>query len=160
MADIRHQPGVSEKMTANYCYSSKMFDKCSKHSKGDSRSGSRRRCVGRSIFLFVDIDAADVFEAVPEFFYHEHRGECPIEREDVRPEAGRVVDEMDEGEELSCTVGASLRVVGEVGEVALYGAFVGNLKEVIPSMAKHISLHVARPSAGTQQMQTNGRSPL
>ena len=125
MADIRHQPGVSEKMTANYCYSSKMFDKCPKHSKGDSRSGSRRRCVGRSIFLFVDIDAADVFEAVPEFFYHEHRGECPIEREDVRPEAGRVVGEMDEGEELSCTVGASLRVVGEVGEVALNGSFVG-----------------------------------
>ncbi len=27
---------------------------------------------------------------------------------------------MNEGEELSCTVGACLRVVGEVGEVALY----------------------------------------
>ena len=45
-----------------------------KDSKGDSRSGSRRRWVGRSIFRFVDIDATDVFEAVPEFFIHEHRG--------------------------------------------------------------------------------------
>ena len=80
---------------------------------------------GRSIFLLVDIDAADVFEAVAEFFYHEHRGECPIEREDVRPQAGRFIGEMNEGEELSCTVGASLRVVGEVGEVALLGPFVG-----------------------------------
>ena len=73
----------------------------------------------------MDIDAADVFEAVAEFFYHEHSGEFPIECEDVRPQAGRVVGEMDEGEELSCTVGASLRVVGEVCEVALNGPFVG-----------------------------------
>ena len=80
---------------------------------------------GRSIFLFVDIDAADVFETVPEFFNHEHRGECPIEREDVRPKAGRFIGEMDEGEELSCTVGAFERVVGEVGVVALMGSFVG-----------------------------------
>ena len=80
---------------------------------------------GRSIFLFVDIDAADVFEAVAEFFYHEHRGECPIEREDVRPQAGRVVGEMNEGEEVSCSVGAFERVVSDVGEVALNGSFVG-----------------------------------
>lgn len=80
---------------------------------------------GRSIFLFVDIDAVDVFEAIAEFFDYEHRCECSAEREDVRPQAGRVVGEMDEGEELSCTVGASLRVVGEVGEVALNGSFVG-----------------------------------
>lgn len=80
---------------------------------------------GRSIFLFVDIDAADVFEAVAEFFHHEHSGECSAEREDVCEKAGRFIGEMNEGEELSCTVGASLRVVGEVGEVALYGAFVG-----------------------------------
>ena len=73
----------------------------------------------------MDIDAADVFEAVPKFFYHEHRGECSIKREDVRPQAGRVVGEMNEGEELSCSVGAFLRVVGDVCEVALYGAFVG-----------------------------------
>lgn len=39
--------------------------------------------------------------------------------------AGRFIGEVDEGEELSCTVGASLRVVGEVGEVALNGSFVG-----------------------------------
>ena len=80
---------------------------------------------GRSIFLFVDIDAADVFEAVAEFFHYEHRGECSAEREDVRPEAGRFICEMNEGEELSCTVGAFLRVVGKVGEVALNGSFVG-----------------------------------
>lgn len=86
---------------------------------------------GRSIFLFVDIDAADVFEAVAEFFHHEHRGECSAEREDVRPEAGRVVGEMNEGEELSCTVGAFLRVVGEVGEVALNGSFVGKYHIVL-----------------------------
>ena len=85
----------------------------------------RRGSEGRSIVLLVDIDAADVFEAVAEFFYHEHRGECPIEREDVRPQAGRVVGEMNEGEELSCTVGAFERVVGDVGEVALNGSFVG-----------------------------------
>ena len=73
----------------------------------------------------MDIDAADVFEAVAEFFYHEHRGECPIEREDVRPQAGRVIGEVNESEELSCSVGAFLRVVGDVCKVALYGAFVG-----------------------------------
>lgn len=80
---------------------------------------------GRSILLLVDIDAANVFEAVAEFFHHEHRGECPAEREDVRKKAGRFIGEMDEGEELSCAVWASLRVVGEVGEVALNGSFVG-----------------------------------
>lgn len=73
----------------------------------------------------MDIDAADVFEAIAEFFHHEHRCECPAEREDVRKEAGRVIGEMDEGEELSCSVGAFERVVGDVGEVALNGSFVG-----------------------------------
>ena len=86
---------------------------------------------GSSIFLFVDIDAADVFEAVAEFFHYEHRSECSAEREDVRPEAGRVVGEMNEGEELSCSVGAFLRVVGEVGEVALNGSFVGEYHIVL-----------------------------
>ena len=95
------------------------------YSKGDSRSGSRRRWSGRSIFLFVDIDAADVFEAVAEFFDNEHRSECSIEREDVRPKTGRFIGEMDEGEELSCTFGAFERVVGDVSEVALNGSFVG-----------------------------------
>lgn len=83
------------------------------------------RWTGCSIFLFVDVDAADVFEAVAEFFDNEHRCESSIEREDVRPKAGRFIGEMDEGEELSCTVGACLRVVGDVGEVALNGSFVG-----------------------------------
>ena len=73
----------------------------------------------------MDVDAADVFEAVAEFFDNEHRCESSIEREDVRPKAGRFIGEMDEGEELSCTVGACLRVVGDVGEVALNGSFVG-----------------------------------
>ena len=80
---------------------------------------------GRSILLLVDIDAADVFEAVAEFFDNEHRCECSIEREDVRPQAGRVVGEMNEGEELSCTFGAFERVVDDVGEVALNWSFVG-----------------------------------
>ena len=80
---------------------------------------------GRSIFLFVDIDAADLFEAVAEFFHNEHRGECSACGEDVRPQADRVVGEMNVGEELSFTVGAFERVVGEVGEVALLGSFVG-----------------------------------
>ena len=44
------------------------------------------RC-GRSIFLFVDIDAADIFKAVAEFFNNEHRCECSVECEDVRPKA-------------------------------------------------------------------------
>lgn len=35
--------------------------------------------------------------------------------------------EMNKGEELSCAVGAYLRVVGEVGEVALNGSFFGNI---------------------------------
>jgi len=86
---------------------------------------------GRSIIHFVDIDAADVFEAVAEFFHYEHRGECSAEREDVRPEACRFICEMNEGEELSCTVGAFLRVVGEVGEVALNGSFVGKYHIVL-----------------------------
>ena len=73
----------------------------------------------------MDIDAADVFEAVAEFFDYEYRGECSIEREDVRPEAGRFIGEMDESEELSCTFGAFERVVGDVGEVVLNGSFVG-----------------------------------
>ena len=58
-------------------------------------------------------------------YQYEHRGERSVGSEDVRPEAGRVVGEMNESEELSCTVGACLRVVGEVGEVALNGSFVG-----------------------------------
>lgn len=83
------------------------------------------RLTGRSIFLLVDIDAADVFEAVAEFLHHENRGECSAEREDVCEKAGRFIGEMNEGEELSCTAWARVRVVGEVGEVALNEAFVG-----------------------------------
>lgn len=75
------------------------------------------RLTGRSIFLLVDIAAADMFVAVAELFHHEHRGKFSAEREDVNEKAGRFIGEMNECEELSCTVGAFLRVVGEVGEV-------------------------------------------
>ena len=54
-----------------------------KDSNDGSRSGSRRKWVGRSIFRLVDIDAADVFEAVPEFFHCEHQCAGAVEREDV-----------------------------------------------------------------------------
>lgn len=47
------------------------------------------RLTGRSIFLLVDIAAADMFEAVAELFHHEHRGEFSAEREDVNEKAGR-----------------------------------------------------------------------
>lgn len=73
----------------------------------------------------MNVDAADVIEAVVEFLDNEKMGCASVESEDVRPEAGRIVGEMNEGEELSCAVGAFLRVVGEVGEVALNGSFVG-----------------------------------
>ena len=78
-----------------------------------------------SLLLLVDIDAADIFVAVAEFFNHEHQCEWAVEGEDVRPQAGGIICEMDESEELSCTVGAFERVVGDVGEVALNGSFVG-----------------------------------
>lgn len=85
----------------------------------------RRGSEGRSIILLVDIDAADVFEAVAEFFDGEHQRECAVEREDVRPETRGVICEMNESEELSCALGAFERVVCEVCEVALNGSFVG-----------------------------------
>lgn len=43
-------------------------------SEGGSNLEAAWRRISRSIFRFVDIDAADVFEAVVEFFNHEHRG--------------------------------------------------------------------------------------
>lgn len=85
----------------------------------------RRGSKERSIILLVDIDAADVFEAVAEFFDGEHQRECTVEREDVRPETRGVICEMNESEELSCALGAFERVVCEVCEVALNGSFVG-----------------------------------
>lgn len=69
------------------------------HGVGVAAGGS-----DRSIFLLVDIDTADIFEAVAEFFHHEHRGECYAEREDVCEKTGRFISEMDEDEELSCSV--------------------------------------------------------
>ena len=43
----------------------------------------RRGSEGRSIVLLVDIDAQNVFEAVPEFFHCEHQCAGAVEREDV-----------------------------------------------------------------------------
>ena len=74
----------------------------------------------------MDIDAADIFVAVSDFFNDEHQCERTVEGEDVRPQARGIICEMDESEELSCTLGAFERVVGDVGEVALNGSFVGN----------------------------------
>lgn len=51
--------------------------------------------------------------------------EAAVESEDVRPQARRIIGEVNENVEFSCALGAFQRVVGEVGEVALYGAFVG-----------------------------------
>mgnify|MGYP003550009504 FL=1 len=85
----------------------------------------RRGSEGRSILLLVDIDARNVFEAVPEFFHCEHQCAGAVEREDVRPQTRGVIRKMDESEELSCALGAFERVVCEVCEVALDGSFVG-----------------------------------
>ena len=85
----------------------------------------RRGSEGRSIVLLVDIDARNVFEAVPEFFHCEHQCAGAVEREDVRPQTRGVIRKMDESEELSCALGAFERVVCEVCEVALDGSFVG-----------------------------------
>ena len=43
----------------------------------------RRGSEGRSIVLLVDIDARNVFEAVPEFFHCEHQCAGAVELEDV-----------------------------------------------------------------------------
>ena len=43
----------------------------------------RRGSEGRSIVLLVDIDARNVFEAVPEFFHCENQCAGAVEREDV-----------------------------------------------------------------------------
>lgn len=51
--------------------------------------------------------------------------EAAVESEDVRPQARRIVCEMNEHIESFHALGALQRVVGEVGEVALNGAFVG-----------------------------------
>ena len=50
---------------------------------GDAGGGS-----GRSIFGLVNVDAADVVEAVVEFLDNEKIGGASVESEDVRPKAG------------------------------------------------------------------------
>lgn len=44
--------------------------------------------MGRSIFGLVNVDAADVIEAVVEFFDNEKMGGASVESEDVRLKAG------------------------------------------------------------------------
>ena len=73
----------------------------------------------------MDIDTADVVEAVCEFFEDEKMSAAAVESVDVWPEACWIVGEMNENVESFNAFGAFERVVGEVGEVALYGAFVG-----------------------------------
>jgi hypothetical protein len=73
----------------------------------------------------VNVDAADVVEAVVEFLDNEKMGGASVESEDVRPQARRIIGEVNENVEFSCALGALQRVVGEIGEVALNGAFVG-----------------------------------
>lgn len=67
----------------------------------------------------------NVVQAIAEFFKDEHVGAEAVACEDVRPQAGGEVGESDVGVELLCTFGAFERVVGDVGEVVLDGAFVG-----------------------------------
>ena len=81
--------------------------------------------TGRSIFRLVNVDAGDVIEAVVEFLDNEKMGGASVESEDVRPKAGWIVCEMNEHIESFHALGALQRVVGEIGEVALNGAFVG-----------------------------------
>lgn len=79
---------------------------------------------GRSVLRLVEIDAADVFEAVAEFFHHLLHGGGTLGGEDVGPETRGFIDEMDENEVGGFALGAFERVVGDVGEVALNGLFV------------------------------------
>ncbi len=67
----------------------------------------------------------NVVQAIAEFFEDEHVGAEAVASEDVRPKAGWEVGESDVGVEPFGTFRAFERVVGDVGEVILYGAFVG-----------------------------------
>lgn len=58
----------------------------------------------------MDVDAADVFEAVAEFFHHKHRDECSAERENIRPEGCRVIGEMEEAKNFLAPLGTTCRV--------------------------------------------------
>ena len=79
-------------------------------------------CEGRS--MLVEIDTFDLVAAVGEF--EKHLRECAGASlgEDVRPNTGRSVDEVNECEEHFETVRAFERVVGDVAEVVFFGAFV------------------------------------
>lgn len=80
-------------------------------------------CEGRS-FLLMEIYAADIFAAVSEFEKHLRHSRRAGLGEDVGPQAGRVIKEVDVGEESSEPLGAFERVVSEVGEVALFGSII------------------------------------
>lgn len=73
----------------------------------------------------MDIDTCDVFATVSEFKKHLCESGGTGLGEDVRPQAVRVIEEVDVGVKPFMSFGAFERVVGKIGEVALYGAFVG-----------------------------------
>ena len=76
--------------------------------------------VGRSIFRFVDIYAADVVEAVAEFFEDEKMSAAAVESEDVWPMARWIVGEVNEDVEFLNALGAFERVVGDVDELLIF----------------------------------------
>ena len=80
---------------------------------------------GRSVLRLVEIEARNVFEAVAEFFHYLLHGCGTLGGEDVCPQTRGFIGEMDEGEVGGFALGAFERIVGEVGEVALNGSFVG-----------------------------------
>lgn len=72
----------------------------------------------------MQIDAGDVFAAVGEF--EKHLCECCGAglSEDVRPQAVRVIEEVDVGVEPFMSFGAFERIVSEIDEVVVLGSFV------------------------------------
>lgn len=87
--------------------------------------------AGRSVLRLMEIDARNVFEAVPEFLHHLSHGGGTLGSEDVCPQTRGFIGEMDEGEVGGFALGAFERVVGEIGEVALNGSFVGKYHTVL-----------------------------
>lgn len=61
----------------------------------------------------------------PNFFHYLPNGGGTLGGKDVCPQTRGFISEMDEGEVGGFALGAFERVVGEIGEVALFGAFVG-----------------------------------
>ena len=72
----------------------------------------------------MEIDTGDVFATIGEF--EKHLCECGGAGlgEDVRPQAVRVIEEVDVGVKPFMSFRAFERVVSEIDEVAVLGAFV------------------------------------